>query len=336
MDDKTVDKKTVKMRNKFLVTASVIVALFVLVFAVIQRMSGAQAQNAESARIYYFDSQEGVWKNEPFAVKSGPEEDMVSSVLSKLLKLPEQIPFSKTVPKDVTFTETLFRDNTVEIVLSEEFGGLFAFDVNVCVASVVYSLTSMPFVEYVHFYVGSQEMTDANGLATGLINRQSLILDSELLPMESSSRTLKLYFANADNTKLVPVERVVENVPDKSIVSRVIEELAKGPDDKTMNRLVPAEAKLREDVRVDTGICYVDFTADFINKAENENIRRLLVYSIVNSLIDNSSARQVQILINGDKTEETPSVLNAVNISRPLEKNETLVEGYIEPPEEKQ
>jgi hypothetical protein len=46
----------------------------------------------------------------------------------------------------------------------------------------------------------------------------------------------------------------------------------------------------------------VDFAADFLTRYDSEESLTLAVYSIVNTLLDNTGATQVQLLFAGDKT----------------------------------
>ena len=85
---------------------------------------------------------------------------------------------------------------------------------------------------------------------------------------------------------------------------------------------MPPETKLLG-VTVKDGICYVNFDEGFQIAGYTIN-PELSIYSIVNSILENSSASQVQISING-KTDVM--FQNTVDLSKPLTANKEFVEG---------
>lgn len=69
-------------------------------------------------------------------------------------------------------------------------------------------------------------------------------------------------------------------------------------------------------------ICYVNLDEGFLETGYNV-AESIPVYSIVNSIIDNTEARRVQISING----ETNRVYReSINFNTIFEKNEELIE----------
>lgn len=121
---------------------------------------------------------------------------------------------------------------------------------------------------------------------------------------------LRLYFANADNTKLKLEIRYVDTAEakknDSTLASAVINELIKGPsDDKAFARTIPAETKLISPVQIENGIATVNLSKEFKTKHPGgKDAERMTIYSIVNSLTEIEGIEKVKFMIEGKAQKE--------------------------------
>lgn len=117
--------------------------------------------------------------------------------------------------------------------------------------------------------------------------------------------TVHLYFANPAGRYLSAEPRVLENPRDPTRLGRtLVEALFAGPTGQLVSTL-PESVALRTFFVAPNGIAYVDLTraatADHPGGCQAE---LLSVYSIVNTLVLNSSAiRSVKILVEGNEIE---------------------------------
>lgn len=165
-------------------------------------------------------------------------------------------------------------------------------------AAVVKTLTQLPEVDHVTFYVDGAPATYADGTVIGMMSADDLVEASGSNSADIQSADIKLYFANAKGDKLIPMDMNVtynKNVPIERVV---VEQLINGPGISGYYRTLPANVKLLG-ISVTDGTCYVNLDSTFIDGMVNA-AEMVPVYSIVNSLCDIPQIDRVQILINGE------------------------------------
>jgi len=86
---------------------------------------------------------------------------------------------------------------------------------------------------------------------------------------------------------------------------------------------IPGETKVR-DVKTEDGICHVDLSSHFMSRFNGSPaLARLVVYSIVNTLIENSgNIKKVQFLIESERVAQYNGVLD---FDRQFEKNDDII-----------
>ena len=165
-------------------------------------------------------------------------------------------------------------------------------------AAVVKTLTQLPEVDHVMFYVDGAPATYADGTVIGMMSADDFVEASGSNSADIQSADIKLYFANAKGDKLIPMDMNVtynKNVPIERVV---VEQLINGPGISGYYRTLPANVKLLG-ISVTDGTCYVNLDSTFIDGMVNA-AEMVPVYSIVNSLCDIPQIDRVQILINGE------------------------------------
>lgn len=210
---------------------------------------------------------------------------------------------------DLSFNEKYKTLNTAEEVLLR--------------AAVVKSLVQISGINYVAFFIGEEPLKRADKMPVGIMSDADFVqnVGSSLHSYQSTSLTL--YFANKAGDKLV--KETVNNVIYNSNISMerlVIEQLLKGPTSSGVYATIPANTKILS-VSTKDQICYVNFDQELMNMKSNVK-PEILIYSIVNSLVETGTASQVQISING----ESDIVFGeSVSLSKPLSRNLDIVEG---------
>lgn len=121
---------------------------------------------------------------------------------------------------------------------------------------------------------------------------------------------IRLYFANADNTKLKLEIRYIDTAEAKkstsNLASVIVRELIKGPSDETtFKRTIPAEAKLRTPVSISGKVATVDMSKEFRTKHKGgKDAEKMTIYSIVNSLTELQDIEKVKFTIAGKTQKE--------------------------------
>ena len=99
-----------------------------------------------------------------------------------------------------------------------------------------------------------------------------------------------------------------------------MEQLLEGPESKNGRSAIPSGTKLMSVSLVD-GVCYVSFDENFKNQDYSVN-EAIVIYSIVDSLVEGAGVRQVQITING---ESNAKYMEKVDLSQPLNEEQDWI-----------
>ena len=188
-------------------------------------------------------------------------------------------------------------------------------------AAVVKTITQLPEVDHVTFYVDGAPATYADGTVIGMMSADDFVEASGSNSADIQSADIKLYFANAKGDKLIPMDMNVtynKNVPIERVV---VEQLINGPGIPGYYRTLPANVKLLG-ISVTDGTCYVNLDSTFVDGMVNA-AEMVPVYSIVNSLCDIPQIDRVQILING---ESNRMYRESISLETKFTNNEDIVQ----------
>ncbi len=104
-----------------------------------------------------------------------------------------------------------------------------------------------------------------------------------------------LYFVNAAKTDLVPETRKIKYTVEEKLEQKVVEELLKGPLDKTNLPVIPKDTELLS-VKIKDNYVEVNFTAGIYSGIETDNI--LIRTSLLKTLTSIPGVEGVKILVN--------------------------------------
>ncbi|MGB9660964.1 MAG: GerMN domain-containing protein [Moorellaceae bacterium] len=131
-----------------------------------------------------------------------------------------------------------------------------------------------------------------------------------------------LYFADPTGQKLVAEERAIPKV--EGIARATVEELIKGPaPGSSLLPTIPKGTVLRDiNIRPD-GLARVDFSKELVTNHSGGSLgESLTVYSIVNTLTQFPSVKQVQILVEGQYVE---TIAGHLDVSSAVTRNEAII-----------
>lgn len=136
---------------------------------------------------------------------------------------------------------------------------------------------------------------------------------------EEITSTFKLYFADKD-------ELVVENrsitTKDMIFENAIIEELVKGPRNKTLSATIPQHTRILSLETIEK-VCYVNLSKEYIEDEKWQEFgEEIMIWSLVNSLTQLNYIRRVQILVEGEKID----FLNSdFTLNQPFSRSEGIV-----------
>jgi germination protein M len=165
-------------------------------------------------------------------------------------------------------------------------------------------------------------VTDDKGVEIGYQGKEDFVQNIGTNLHSYQKGELKLYFVCSEGDKLKSKNVSVRYNSNMSIEKVIVKELLDGPSDKDLQATFPADTKVLS-VSVKDSVCYVNFDEDFL-KNQCMVDPNLMVYSLVNSIIEGGNVSKVQILVNGEanvKYQET------IDFSQPFSRNLDVVEG---------
>lgn len=223
------------------------------------------------------------------------------------------------LPAGVVIDQALVEEHQVQVHLNALYDKATETEQTLCRAALVLSFTQMPEIRGVLFFVDDQPMTDAAGNALDAQKAGGYLYNPSSYPEPAAKRTLNLYYGNEAGEKLKKESVSVKTSGEKQIVRIIAERLIAGPSFEEERALIPQNTRV-------ISACLVGDTA-YINLDDgmaDTNIKvspELCIYSIVNSVTENTAARQVKIQIEG----QTPlNYGGQIDLSQPLTARKSL------------
>ena len=288
---------------RILVVAVMLVVLVVSAKKQADPSAGPEEQSG-ATEVYYLDGQSKQLAAEPFEVTGASAQEQMEQMIAQLAKKPQTEGLSSVMPQTVTVLDMSLEESVAKVDLSGAYSTLSRGEEMYLRGALVWTLTSLPFVDSVEILVDGMTLTHTNGEPMGPLNRENLVINRPIDPEPTNAlRILTLYFADAEGKTLVKEERTVEVNANQTLERYVLEELIAGPMEETSKATIPKGTTVR-DVKTADGICYVDLSQDFVTSHTGGTVEEYLtIYSIVNSLCQLDGVKKVQFLIEGEKQE---------------------------------
>lgn len=298
--------------------------LWILLLAIPLLMAGCRKQqqvDESGYRIWYINQDETCLKYENKELQSKNEEGLLREMMEVMRETPTDDELKPVIPEDVTLLDFDFEHNQLYLDFSPEYKKMPKVYEVLCRAAIVRTLGQIDGVEYVDFQVNGEPLTDLEGKEIGLMNEDQFIENAGEEINAYKTVDLTLYFANKAGDKLVEQRVAMEYNSNISLEKLIVEQLIAGPPFEGAYPTIPSETKLLN-ISIKDNICYVNLDEGFLGTGYNV-IESIPVYSIVNSLIENTDAQKVQISING---ETNRMFRESINFDTIFEKNEGLIE----------
>lgn len=262
--------------------------------------------------IYYLNSQHTdlIRSGVDFGSKEGQE---LADEIADRLAVSSDTSDVSPLPAGVVIEKAEVRDRLVHVHLNKLYEQVAVKDQVLCRCALVESFMQIPQVSGVNLYVGSEPMTDENGNAYKTFTFDDFLFTSSKIPGQTKNVTLNLYFSTANGKRLKKEAVPVTVESDESLVRVILEKLIDGPSYEEENAVISHDTKILG-VSVMENTAYIDLSSEF---ADDDNLPApdLSVYSVVNSVIDNTDIKRVQILIEG---KAPASYGGSLDLRRPL------------------
>lgn len=207
-----------------------------------------------------------------------------------------------------------YHSETVSITLSVNFRDAVPAAKILCKAAIVKSLTQINGVDAVSFVIDVPEVdwdtvnTEGTGAIAPVDGSQSVetytadsFVGDVINTDDHQVQDVKIYFTTVSGDRLQAISIPINMSSNVSPEQQVIEELISGTNEKGYYPTIPAGTSLVS-VSTKDGVCYVDFTEDFM-KLDTNVMDQIVLYSVVNSLCELPTVNKVAFTIQGEQQE---------------------------------
>lgn len=210
--------------------------------------------------------------------------------------------YQTPIPEGITYVEIRngSRHGSLEAAFNVVYDSVDAEALLFFKACTVKSLLQLEGVDSVTLFL--TDVANANE-ETATVS-ENFDVDSFNMSFDSESGykqkgTIVLYFANESGEALKGYRKTVEISNNTSLARLVVESLISGPDGEGYMATLSDKTTI-QNLSVKDGICYVDLSDEFYDT--NNNLKNdIIVYSVVDSLVELPTVSKVQFLKNGEK-----------------------------------
>lgn len=262
---------------------------------------GKEQEEASEYSIYYVNKDKTKIVSEGYEPKAENTQGMIREMLKQLSKDTESPDYRKAMGKDVEIKSWNLDNSQLYLYFNMAYQEMDHVTEILCRAAIVRTLIQIEGIDYISFYVGDTPLADGNGNLVGLMTADSFIENPGEQINSIQTASITLYFASKDGNRLMEEVQEVRYSTNISMEKLVMEYLLKGPRDKNLRSAIPMGTKLIG-VSVLDGICFVNLDEGFMNQ-NYEITEPVVIYSIVNSLVELPNINKVQIAVNGDSNK---------------------------------
>ena len=300
------------------------VFLFSFIMLFLTACSEQEVELTASHRIYYVNSTDTKLVSEGYEPKSEAAEALLVELLECLKTPADNITYRAPLNESVQFTEYKLEEKEEQLTLyfGEGYSTLTGVSEILTRAAIVKTLCQVPGVQHVAFYVNGQPLMKTAEQPVGWMAATDFLDNTGAETNFAQVAYLTVYYANISGDRLREAHLKVEYVGNKTQEQLVLEMLIDGP----MEEMNDMRTTMSENVKINQittkdGICYVDFSAKFLEKLPSVT-EEVAVYSVVNSLVELPNISQVQITVDG----ETKKVYQSIPLNTLLERKLELIE----------
>ena len=293
-----------------------------LIFSLMLSLVGCGKKSGDyDSKIYYVNTDKTSITPVDYQFAAESTEAKIAEAIKMLSAETDDIDYITTIPSGVELSRWELNNGTLDLYFVGAYDSLDIYTEILVRAAIVKTLLQVDKVKSVAFYVNNSPLLDSTGEAVGAMTADTFIEDFGQETDSLLSTDLTLYFASADGMSVVPETRHVYYSRNVSIDKLIVDQLLKGPNEEGLQSALPQGTKLNSISISEDGVCIANFdaTLETTITGVTENVT---LYSIVNSLTELDSIKQVQIMVNG----ETPRISNVdVDLAAAISRNDEII-----------
>lgn len=266
--------------------------------------SEEEADKNQVYNIYVMNKEETRISANQYVAEGESQEEIIEELLVQLTETPERMEYRAPLAGNFELLNYSLEEGLLVLNFDERYKAQPVTTEVLARAAAVRTMTQVKGVDYVSFQVRSDPLLDMAGNVIGNMSAD-MFIDSTESEMNSRERVkIRLYFANAEGDRLIETNRTLEYSRYSTNISMerlVVEQLIGGPSEQVKDKVYPTmnpETKV-VGVTVKDGTCYVNLSEYFLTQIYNVS-SDVVIYSLVNSLVELPNVNRVQIAVNGD------------------------------------
>lgn len=256
-------------------------------------------------------------------IEEGAETvDIMNQMIDYLKESPDESKYVAVIDEESGFVSAHLEENQAFVDFDNRFLELDSINAILIRAALTRSLTNISGIDMVSFTIEGTPMLDSTGQVIGPLGADNFIDNAGTQIIAQERTKLSLYFANESGDKLVKVNRTVVYSGNISMDKLVVEQLIKGVMDGENGKSIINPSTSIINVTTQDGTCYVNLSSDF-STSGGEVLADVVIYSLVDSLVELGTINKVQILIDSNSDS---MFRETISLSTPFERNLDLIE----------
>lgn len=239
-----------------------------------------------------------------YTLQRGETADVVRSIVQYMVRENAAAEYQTPIPAGITYLHAEYDDvqGSVRISFNILYDSVNAESLMFFKTCVAWTILQLKEVESVS--ISLKDLANKDPETATIVesfDRDSFTMNFGDKSGYKQTGTIVLYFANETGELLKEYQQTVEISNTTSLARLVVESLIEGPEEDGYMATLSDEIKINN-ISVNNGICYVDLSEEFYDTA-NPLKNDVIVYSVVNSLVELPNVSKVQFLKNGEKLQ---------------------------------
>lgn len=273
-----------------------LIMLMLAVILVCTACSNGNRNTDSDYTLYYVDPSKRELMGWGKDIEEAKAEDIIKDFYEELKTSPDENMVS-IVPANVILNTIAIDNNSLYMDFSDNYHDMKKIDEALFKAAVVKTMVQVEGIDYVSFYINGHPLTNANGTDVGLMSNQTFIDGNNTYDESITWVETVLYFSDSAGEMLVGEKTNIAYNKNTSIEKVVIEYLLNGPSESGNRKTLPSNLNVISASTKD-GTCYVNFNSAFLSSLADVSAK-ITLYSLVNTLCELPSVKNVQFLVNG-------------------------------------
>lgn len=168
-------------------------------------------------------------------------------------------------------------------------------------ATVVWSMTALPYIDRVYFQIEGEPVQNLNSsidVGRGLTRAMGINLEIDTPHLVDTKMMLLYFFTDdAEDALLVPVSRLVDANVDP--FEHAVTSLVRGPIGANYISVFNHRAALLEQPKLENGIMTLNFSSDLFFDAEETQVSSQVIKQLVMTMTEFEEVSEVSVVIEG-------------------------------------